>query len=119
MKYVELSENLEVMAIYLYEIPNGLRVPNDLPVTCHYEDDFLTQTGTILTQEEVDYYNELFDEKDRLKEKIKIEIQPLIGMSVLNLTDAQRWKMFGVVLFKLGIISSNGIIKPFDDWIDL
>ncbi len=119
MKYVELSESLEVIAVYPFEVPNCIRIPNDLYVTIRFDDGTIVQPGTIFTQEEIDYYCDLFDEKDAIRDKIRSEILPLIGRSVLSLTDGERWKMFGVVLFRLGIISSNGIIKPFDEWLDL
>jgi len=118
MKYVILSEELEVMQVYPFEVPNSIPIPDDVPITQYMSDGFLIMHGTVFTQEDLDQYIQRADEIESRKQKIIDELSGLIGLNVITLTDTQRWKLLGVVLYKLGVINFSGIIQPFEDWID-
>lgn len=74
--------------------------------------------GMTITIEQLnEWQSERADQLARL-DVIASELAALVGLNVLSLTDAQRWKLVGAVFFKLGVISANGIILPYHKWLE-
>lgn len=75
--------------------------------------------GTILTEKQItDLPITVTDQASRIQ-KIRDEISALVGLNVISMTDVQRWKLLAIVLYKLGVINSNGIVQPFNEWLDI
>jgi len=118
MKYLQL-ENYEVISVSFITVTNAIPVPNDFEVRFRTYTPSGMEPGTILTQEQIDLFLQKDIEVTARKQKILDEITSLIGLSVLSLTDAQRWKLIAAVFYKLGVISSLGIVNQYSDWLDL
>ena len=43
--------------------------------------------------------------------------QSAVGVEITALTDAQRWAMLGVLLWKAGAIAPDATIKPLGQWV--
>lgn len=75
--------------------------------------------GTILTEEQLTSLPAAVNDQAGRQQKIQDEINALVGASVVTMTDAQRWKLLAVVLYKLGVINASGIVQPVDKWLEV
>lgn len=74
------------------------------------------QRGTFFTQVQIDALLAHYQEELDRRQKASDELANLIGLNVLSLTDAQRWKLVAAVFFKLGVINSSGIVQQYSEW---
>lgn len=75
--------------------------------------------GTILTEEQISKLPIIVADQISRLQKIQDETNILVGLNVISMTDAQRWKLLAIVLYKLGVINSNGVVQPFNEWLDI
>lgn len=75
--------------------------------------------GTILTEEQISKLPIIVEDQISRLQKIQDETNILVGLNVISMTDAQRWKLLAIVLYKLGVINSNGVVQPFNEWLDI
>jgi hypothetical protein len=78
--------------------------------------DGVVISGTVFTSEQIDAWKSRAVDKETRKQKIISELQTLIGLSVANMTDAQRWKLVAVLLYAHGIINGNGTVLSLEQW---
>jgi hypothetical protein len=117
MKYLKL-DGLEVIAVFSQKTTVGvIAVPDDFDAVPRQS--LYSIPGTILSQEQINTYTAQYTELQSRQQRVINEIQSLIGLSVLSLTDAQRWKLVGAVFYKLGVINSSGVVNPYSDWLDI
>jgi len=121
MKFLQ-HENFEVTGYYQTYVEGCIPVPDNYRVTqriIHPFDPNYSQVGTIFTEEEVSkLVSDYLDMVER-QQMIKDEIQSLIGRNILSFTDGERWKLLAALLFKAGVMNSNGIVLPYSDWLDI
>jgi len=114
MKFIEI-ENLEVVNYHFSYKPGWFPITDAEAETlvCRIG----SEPGTILTQQQFDILSARHLENEALVQKAIDEITPLIGKSILSLTDAERWKLVAAIAFKAGVIGSDGLINPYSEWL--
>lgn len=105
MAEIEIPDELAARLVARTVVPDGST----------YE--LITLVGTILTQEEIDRLAALKTDKVARVQVIETAIAGLVGQNVTALTDQQRWILVAAVFYKLGVITSSGIISPCEDWL--
>lgn len=72
--------------------------------------------GTIFSQEQINTWKSRTIDQESRRQRIVNELQTLVGLNIVGMTDLQRWKLVAVLLYSHGIINALGIVLPLDQW---
>jgi len=117
MKYILLEGN-EVVTVFHEPTVGTLPIPDSFRVHTRMVDGTGTSPGTILTQDQIDYFVALEAELNARRQRIIDELSAIVGRGILSLTDGERWKLVAAVFYKLGVIGSDGVVRSYSEWIE-